>query len=180
MSSAADILKQERKTNPFAGLINASIATEKSRGRSGRFFTAILFAFIVVFLLTLLTTGMNVYGQTNAQRESSETARLGLSLLVNSVRMNDTANAVKVGAGPEGSSLVLIETLESGSYETRIYAYKGKILQEYAMSGRAYTPERASVIIESEVFYFEYANNLLVIHTDMGDACIMLRGQVGA
>jgi len=180
MSSVGNILKKDTKTNPFSGLINASLAPERKRGRGGRIFTAILFAFIVIFLLLLLLTGMNVYSQTNSQRERSETARLGLSLLINSVRMNDTANAVKVGAGPEGSALVLIETLEIGSYETRIYAYQGKILQEYAMSGRAYTPQRASVIIESETFSFEYVNNLLTIHTDVGDACIMLRGQAGA
>ncbi|MCL2826027.1 MAG: DUF4860 domain-containing protein [Eggerthellaceae bacterium] len=161
---------------PLASLAQASLSTDRQKVNHSRVYTAILFAFIVVFLLLLLLTGMNVYGAINSQRDASDSTRLALSLITNNVRMNDTADAVRVGTGPEGPALVLVEYLDTGAYETRIYAYQGMIVQEYAMAGSAYTPDRADPIVASKTFYFEYTNNLLTIHTDAGDACVMLHG----
>lgn len=179
MSSPGSILKQEAKVLPLGSMLRANPAATQPRSNRSRVFTAILFAFIVTFLLLLLLTGMSVYGHVNSQREASDNSRLGLSLIVNSVRMNDTADAVSEGTGPEGAALVLTEYLEAGTYETRIYAYQGMIVEEYALAEREYVPDRARAIVASEVFSFEYAGGLLTIHTDMGDACVMVRGQGG-
>ena len=101
--------------------------------------------------------------------------RLGLSLINNSIHLNDVANAVGVGNGPEGQSLVLTENLDSGSYETRIYSYQGTIVEEYAAAGTAYTPEKARDVVASSTFDFEYANGLLTVYTDQGATRIALR-----
>lgn len=68
-----------------------------------------------------------------------------------------------------------MESLDSGTYETRLYAYEGRILQEYSLASSPYTPEKASVVAESNTFSFNYANGLLAVTTDRGTAEVALR-----
>ena len=179
MSTPASILQEETKGIPLGSLLRVNRTAKQAKGDYSRVFTTILLAFVVTFLLLLLLTGMSVYGYINGQREASDNARLGLSLIANSVRMTDVANAVSEGPGPEGPALVLTEYLDTGAYETRIYAYQGMIVEEYSMAEREYAPERAQAIVASKAFSFEYTGGLLTIHTDVGDACVMVHGQEG-
>lgn len=90
------------------------------------------------------------------------------------------ADAVEVGEGPEGKALVLRETLDgTTSYETRIYAYRGKIVEEYVLAENAYMPEKAIAIFDSDTFDFSYDNGLITITTDDGTAAIALRSKEG-
>lgn len=157
----------------------AGLRPRRLKSGKGRIFTTMLFAVIVLFLLLLLLVGVNVYQTVNDTRTSSNEARLGLSLLGNTVRMNDTTDAVGIGNGPEGSSLVLTEYLSTGTYETRIYAYEGSIVQEYSSATSAYTPEKAREVTKSERFEFSYENGLLTIYTDQGETAVSLRSVRG-
>ena len=105
--------------------------------------------------------------------------RLESGLLANSVHVADAANAVEVGAGPEGDALVLVERLDNGTYETRIYQYQGNIVQEYAIAGRDYSPDRAQVLAPSTTFEFSYEDNLLTVKTDQGSFDVALRSRQG-
>lgn len=149
------------------------------RGPSQRVFVIALFAFLIAFLLAVLVFGVNAYRAVNDTRVETNEARLGLSLVANSIRSTDVIDAVGVGTGPEGRSLVLTETLDSGVYETRLYAYQGVILQEYARADSPYAPERAREVVHSESFDFEYAGGLLTVHTDQGSTSIALRSVRG-
>ena len=142
---------------------------------SGHMFTALLFALFVIALLLAVVAGTNVYRNLNDVRSGADEARLGLTLLTNNVRANDAADAIAAGTGPEGRSLVLVERLDSGTYETRIYRHEGNIVEEYALADAAYTPEKAGVICPSDVFDFSYGNGLLTITTDQGSADVALR-----
>lgn len=142
---------------------------------SGHMFTALLFALFVIALLLAVVAGTNVYRNLNDVRSGADEARLGLTLLTNNVRANDAADAIAAGTGPEGRSLVLVERLDSGTYETRIYRHEGNIVEEYALADAAYTPEKAVVICPSDVFDFSYGNGLLTITTDQGSADVALR-----
>ena len=142
---------------------------------SGHMFTALLFALFVIALLLAVVAGTNVYRNLNDVRSGADEARLGLTLLTNNVRANDAADAIAAGTGPEGRSLVLVERLDSGTYETRIYRHEGNIVEEYALADAAYTPENAVVICPSDVFDFSYGNGLLTITTDQGSADVALR-----
>ena len=73
----------------------------------------------------------------------------------------------------------MVERLESGTYETRIYRYQGAIVQEYAIAGRPYKPNNATKIIESDKFEFSYENGLVTIVTDDGEWCIALHSAQG-
>ena len=147
----------------------------QAAGSSGHMFTALLFALFVIALLLAVVAGTNVYRNLNDVRSGADEARLGLTLLDNNVRANDAADAIAAGTGPEGRSLVLVERLDSGTYETRIYRHEGNIVEEYALADAAYTPEKAVVICPSDVFDFSYGNGLLTITTDQGSADVALR-----
>ena len=157
-----------------------SQAKSKSEPGFGRAFTAILFAILVVALLLSVVAGTSVYRNLNNIRAGADDARLGLSLITNNVRANDAIDAIAVGKGPEGRSLVLVERLDSGTYETRIYSYQGNIVEEYALANAAYTPDKAVMVCASETFEFSYENGLLTIVTDQGSADVALRSVRGA
>ncbi len=164
---------------PLQSLKFSPTGEETRAARASRTFALILFAMIVVALLASLVLGTSVYRSLADARADAGDARLESSLLLNNVRMNDEIDAIALGTGPEGRALVLSEHLDSGNYETRIYAYNGSILQEYAVAGSPYTPGRASKITDSETFDFGYENGLLTIHTDTGDTSIALRSVRG-
>lgn len=152
----------------------------KSRGNSEHLFVVTLFVTIVLFLLIALMVGTSLYQTINNERADGDEDRLGLALITNSVRMNDATDAVGSAQGPEGRALVLTETLEGGSaYETRIYRFCGKIVQEYATAQAPYTPEKAREIVASDTFEFTYHNNLLTIETDQGSSAVALRSVRG-
>ncbi len=153
---------------------------EESRvERMSSIFAIVMFVFVVVTLLVALVIGTNVYRALSTERSNASNLRFETSLLLNNIRMNDETNAVGVGNGPEGRSLVLIERLDSGTYETRIYLYRGNIVQEYSLATSPYDPERASIITASSVFEFNYSSGLLTVLTDTGRTHVALRSVEG-
>lgn len=147
---------------------------------TNRFFAAVLFGLFVVMLLLAFLVGINVYQALNTMAEGESTQRLEQSFLANTIHSNDMHDAVEVGEGPEGKALVLRETVDdNSSYETRIYASNGSIVQEYALDGSSYTPEKAIKLFDSELFDFTYENGLLTIYTDSGSADVALRSVEG-
>lgn len=157
-----------------AGVLSAQ-AREGHQPDYNRVFMGLLFSLFVVALLIAVVVGVRVYSVLAADRTNADDDRLALSLLVNDVRADDAAGSVAVGQGPEGRSLVLVERLESGTYETRIYLYRQRIVQEYALAGAAYTPEAATPIVDSRRFEFQYSDGLLSLQTDQGISLVALR-----
>lgn len=143
--------------------------------RSGRLFITVLFAVLALFLLAALLVGTSVYRAANDARQDADEMRLGLSLIANSIRMNDATDAVGVADGPEGLALVLTEHLDNGDFETRLYAYQGSVVEEYTRPDAPFAPERAREIVASDRFEFTYADGLLTVYTDQGSASVALR-----
>ena len=142
----------------------------------------LLFAVVIFALLGLLALGVNAYRTLAEDRTDASALRQESGLLLNTVRANDAADAVAVGEGPEGPSLVLVERLDSGTYETRLYAYQGAIMQEYVVAGAEYDPASATQVADSQTFEFSYdeTSGLLTVVTDAGEAHIALRCANGA
>lgn len=90
-----------------------------------------------------------------------------------------TASGAVQGSVLQGPALVLRETLESGTYETRIYRVDGVIMQEYAVADAPYDPEKAVAVAQSQTFEFSCSDNLLTIVTDAGQVDIALRSGGG-
>lgn len=153
-------------------------ATDAST-RTRRLVPAVLYLLFVLALLGALMAGAVTYSAVLGRKDSVDSERMALSLLSGYVRANDTAGAAGEGQGPEGPSLVLSEYGEQDTYETRIYLYKGAIVQEYAIAGTPYAPDEATKVADSSTFSFSYHDGLLTISCDQGTADIALRTAQG-
>lgn len=157
----------------------ATIRNDKHAGRQRNLFVGILMLVILGILLIALVTGVTVYQRVASVQMQANEDRLGMQFLANNVRSIDGTSAVWVGTGPEGNSLVLMEYLPNGNYETRMYLYKGNIVQEYAVAGTPYDPGKAVKLPKSSKFDLAYRNGLLTIVTDQGRTDIALRAMQG-
>jgi hypothetical protein len=162
---------------------SAVASFEKSKeGRAGRassFFMAVLLAVFFIALLSGLIVGVSMYRYAAQTQMDTDKIRMSTGLLASHIKTNDRENVLGVGQGPEGKSLVLTEPADHGAYETRIYKYEGKIVQEYSLAGSAYTPQRAQVLEESDSFDFQVDGKLLTVTTDGGSVSVALRSAHG-
>ncbi len=152
---------------------------KREKTTSSHVFTIVLIAVFFIVMMGCLAVGARMYSNVSNLEAQADDIRMQSGLLENLIRVNDAADAFEVGSGPEGDALVMVERLESGTYETRIYRYQGAIVQEYAIAGRPYKPNNATKIIESDKFEFSYENGLVTIVTDDGEWCIALHSAQG-
>ena len=159
----------------------AQSATRKSKEghRLQRAFSILLFTVFVVVDLLALMAGTSSYGSITKMQQATDSRIMSLGPITSSVRANDAEGGVASGNGPEGRSLVLLQKDAEGTYETRIYLYHGAVMQEYALAGSLYTPEKATTLAQSNTFSFSYDNGMLTIVTDAGEAHIALRNMQG-
>ncbi len=167
-----------QRLEAFASFSSSAHGHER-RGRAASRFSTLLLAVFFSALLMALTCGVNVYRKVSDIQTANSSMREGLELIQNLVRSNDASESIAFGDGPEGRSLVIVQHLDSGTYETRVYLHEGRIVQEYSLAGSAYTPDKASVICSSNTFSFSYEDGLLSVSTDQGTAEIALRSLQG-
>lgn len=159
----------------------AKSATRRKKGghQLQRAFSILLFTVFVVVDLLALMAGASSFGSITKMQQSNDARVMTLGPITSSVRANDVDGGVASGNGPEGRSLVLLQKDAEGTYETRIYLYRGAVMQEYALAGSSYTPEKATALARSNTFTFSYDDGLLTIVTDAGEARIALRNMQG-
>ena len=152
---------------------------KQEKRTSAHVFAIVLVALFFVVLMGCLAVGVGLYSNvSNLQAQANDT-RMQSGLLATLIRANDAADALEVGVGPEGDALVLVERLDSGTYETRIYRYQGAIMQEYAIAGHPIDPDNAIKIEDSDTFEFSYENGLVTVITDGGAWSVALRSVQG-
>lgn len=161
-----------------AGSLSAQLR-DADHADYNRLFMALLFSIFLIALLFAVVVGVHTYSEIAADQTGTNDDRLALSLLANDIRANDAIEAVASGTGPEGPSLVLIERLDSGTYETRFYQYNDHIVQEYTLVGEPYRPTAATTIVKSYNFGFKYSGGLITLTTDEGIAHIAVRSLSG-
>ena len=155
-------------------------AAPRGGGRAGHVFAVVLLALFLVALLGAVAFGTSVYQRLNEQRTAAEGARSPLGVIVNAVRATDAAGSVAAGSGPEGAALVLVERLETGTYETRFFLADGWVMEQYAVAGTPYDAESATRLAPSGSFWFEADDGLLTVGCDAGSARVALRSEGGA
>lgn len=162
-------------------ILNAltTIRAEKPEKRRRNYFPALLMLVFLAILLVALVTGVTIYKNVANIQLSTDEGRLGKQLIGNTVRARDGVNAVRVGVGPEGPSLVLVEYLDTGTYETRIYLINDAIVEEYTVSGTPYDASRSVKLADSSKFDLSYDSGLLTIKTDQGTTEVALRTMQG-
>lgn len=144
-----------------------------------KMFTLILMAVFFIALMGGLAAGAGVYSSVAQVKSYNDDVHLQSGLLANTVHVNDSVYAVERGEGPEGPALVLVESLDYGTFETRVYQYKGTIFTEYAISGREYNPTSATPLFKSDTFEFAFDGELLTMTTDKGTLEVALRSSQG-
>lgn len=162
---------------PKAGNDEVAALAKKAKGAEATKGIApvILFALFVILLLLTLVSGLRSYASEVTSSNDSKATRLSVGFLANTVRGFDSSGFVCTGNGPEGKALVLVEHTPAGVFETRIYAYQGNLLQEYALAEAAYSPESATVLFPTDEFSFDVSDGLLTIQTQAGTAKVALR-----
>lgn len=153
----------------------ASSRIESKSASRYSYFTIILFALISIGLLVALLFGTVVYKSVNASRIQADKERSGIAVISNAIKYGDNINAVKLGNGPEGKSLVIEEVAPSGVYEVRFYLSDGEIVQEYSRQESPYDPTKATTITDSNVFDASIDNGMVDITTDQGEVSVALR-----
>jgi len=151
---------------------------EKHRAPA-RLFTLALLAVFFCALMGGLAAGAGIYSSVVQTKSYTDDVHVQAGLLANTVHMNDSVYAVERGEGPEGPALVLVESLDTGTYETRVYQYKGTIFTEYAIAGRPYNPTSATPLFASKAFEFTFDGELLSMTTDKGTLDVALRSTQG-
>ena len=152
---------------------------EKSRTTSHAF-TLLLMAVFFLVLMGGLAAGAQIYSSVVDTQARTNDVHLQSGLMANTVHVNDSVFAVEQGEGPEGPALVLVEAIDSGAYETRIYTYGGTLYQEYAIAGRDYNPKHATPLFKTNTFSFDFDGKLLSVTTDLGTLDVALRSTQGS
>lgn len=150
-----------------------------SLGNMGYLFTLLLFAVLAASMLLAIVAGTTAYSGLHDLRQNADTIRSSQNLIVNSIRANDVTDCAAIGQGPEGKMLLLTESDNGTSYETRIYLHQGHVVQEYALASSPFTPEKATVLATSSTFDLKYSKGLLTVITDQGEAYVALRSVKG-
>ena len=161
--AAADARHSLDRMRPAQARVTEAADAKATRTR--RLLPAVLYLLFVLALLGALVVGGITYRTVAAQKADVDANRTALSLLSGYVRADDAAGAVGQGQGPEGPSLVLSESDQAGTYETR--------------TGTPYAPDNATKVVDSSTFSFAYRNGLLTIDCDQGTATVALRSAQG-
>ena len=163
-----------------AGLLRRVVDAGGKRMAMGEFapanvFAMLLFGVLAIALFLALVGGTTAYERIAEDDQAARDMRMGTSLIANTVRAVDAADAVTVGEGPEGRALVLVEHLDSGTFETRLYLHDGWIVEEYTPSGSPYDPDGAVQVAASQTFSFEVQGDAVRIDCDAGRTVVALR-----
>lgn len=153
---------------------------ERARGRQGhaqpsRFLSIALLAVFFIALMSGLAAGASAYRSVVAAQTEANELHLHSGLIANTIRSNDITGAISRGEGPEGPALILSRELAIGTYETRLYAYEGQVVEEFVMAGRPYNPEMASPVLKTSTFDFSLEDDVVRFTTDAGTFSVALR-----
>jgi hypothetical protein len=160
-------------------LASSARIRQPRKGGSMSVFLMILFAVFVAIELLAVGMATTSYRSLHELQEKSEHSTLELGPVVSAIRAGDARSSIARGSGPEGDALVVVENLDSGTYENRIYLYQGSLVEEYAVAGTPYTPSKATRLGPTTSFSITYDDGLLTITTDDSCAKVALRNALG-
>ena len=152
--------------------IQAARAPQGGAARAGRVFAVVLLALFLLALLGAVAFGSSVYRRLNERSADAADARSPLGVVVNAARATDAPGSV------EGDALVLVERLETGTYETRFFLSDGWLVEQYAVAGAPYETDGVTWLAETGSFSFELDDGMLTVSCDAGTARTALRSQV--
>lgn len=122
-----------------------------------------LFLAVAVFALMALLTmvlGASVYRSIVDRAEVNHEARTVMAYVTGKLRA--AQGEVRLEMTETGADmLVLAEEIDGAAYETRIYAYEGRLYEIFADAGLAFAPEEGQAIATLEAFSVTAENGML-------------------
>lgn len=122
-----------------------------------------LFLAVAVFALMALLTmvlGASVYRSIVDRAEVNHEARTVMAYVTGKLRA--AQGEVRLEMTEAGADmLVLSEEIDGAAYETRIYAYEGRLYEIFADAGLAFAPEEGQAIATLEAFSVTAENGML-------------------
>ncbi len=137
-----------------------------------------LYLVLLCTVLALAAVGGRLYGVLSDSRAANDASRASLTYVTARLRAADAAGAVRVETRPEGDVLVL----DDGSgYVTRLYAYHGALVEEYAAANSDYMLATAEKVADTHTFTVVQDGAQYIITTDDGEARVTLHsaGEAG-
>lgn len=130
-----------------------------------------LYLVLLGTVLALAGVGGRLYGVLSDSRAANDARRASLTYVAARLRAADAAGAVHLENGPYGDVLVL----DDGSgYVTRLYAYHGALVEEYAAANTDYMPVTAETVADTHTFTVVQDGAQYIITTDDGEAHVTL------
>lgn len=143
------------------------------------YFSMALFALLVLATLALVLVGSRVYQTLVQGQNQNSNGRAVHAYLYSQLRGADRTNGVVLGEGPQGQALLLQENIDGTVYETRIYLYNSNLMEEYAVQGTLFDPDKAQAVAKAQQFEIEIIKDLIKINTDEGLLYMALRSAGG-
>jgi hypothetical protein len=126
-------------------------------------FTLALFCVFAASALSVVITGANVYRQTVKRMDQNFDGRTSLTYMVQKVRQNDGANAVRTGQVGDSPALVLTQRLGEKDYETWIFVFEGYLREAFVAQGVSVKPTDGQPIKEQQALSVQKDGALLTL-----------------
>ncbi len=144
----------------------------------------LVFAVFMVSVLFVLLSGADTVQKLTNRDQRTYNHRTAVQYVAMRIHQADEAGAVSVEDG-DIPTLVLTETFEGQSYETRIYYCDGYLREMFCPAGAGLSPEFGEEILPMEGFRITRENSLLRAEFRMTDGdtesiCLYLRSEGGA
>ena len=144
----------------------------------------LVFAVFMVSVLFVLLCGADTVQKLTSRDQRTYNHRTAVQYVAMRVHQADVAGAVTVENG-ETPALVLTETIEGQSYETRIYCYDGYLREMFCQQNAGLSPEFGEEILPMEDFRISLSDTLLQAEFFMLDGTaeslsLYLRSEGGA
>ena len=124
--------------------------TEGNKGKVDNLLALLLFGVFAICILSVLLTGANVYRRLSAQDQLSYDQRTAAQYLTTRVHQADRMGDVVIRRFEEQDTLVFVEEIEGGTYETLVYCYDGYLRELFVAAGGTFAPADGEKVLEAQ------------------------------
>ena len=145
----------------------------------------LVFAVFMVSVLLVLLSGADTVQRLTQRDQRSYHRRTAVQYISTRVRQSDLVDAVDTGSSDDISMLILTESINGRSYQTKIYCYDGYLREMFCAAGLEIEPEFGEEIVPMNGFEAHRDGNTVRIVLSMPDGSteemfLLLRSEGGS
>ena len=149
--------------------------TPRNRGHA---WLLAVYALVALMMLIAILFGAFIYQDAFQSNQRYSQLRSVEGFIAATLKAGDYAVDVQVSDGPEGDMLRIADV--DPAFETCIYLYGDKLVQEYKKVGLSTLPAEATPVAELGSFEAEVDGATVTVRTDIGTFTNTLRSGSGA